>query len=229
VPIAPSAEYYETAVAILRTCGFRPGAENIQVLVAMEGQEHGWDGGIMSYNNPLDVEEPGFGSTETLPDSAVRKYPTPEDGLKATEATLRDGRYPVLLAGLAQNNAGLVFSPAGRAELNVWGGDSRYGDEIAAVFADLQAVPATYYLTPPVSALGPPPAGNTASALWWARLEAWMQAELHGSADAQAMHALLVTLQEQVQKLGSQVRDLEEANAALTKRLALIARVAAGG
>jgi hypothetical protein len=160
------------------------------------------------------------------PGLAVQHYPTPADGYAATVATLHNGLYPVVVQGLMTNNAALVFSPQGRAELATWGGDAAYPDHIQQVYDDLVPVPRQYYDVAAPSVLGSPPApGTAAGAAWWQRLDAWIEAEIHGSADG-SVHQLLVQAQQQASQLADQVHQLQQANATLQRRLALIAHLA---
>jgi hypothetical protein len=70
-------------------------------------------------NNPLNTTESGFGSTSTFNSVGVRNYPTEQDGINATVATLKNGLYPDILA-LLHSGAGLKSGAS--AGLSKWSG-----------------------------------------------------------------------------------------------------------
>lgn len=74
-------------------------------------------------NNPLNSTMPGYNAIDTIDEDGVKNYPTYEDGMQATLATIRLGYYTEIVAGLQTNDPeraynGLIASP--------WAG-SRYG------------------------------------------------------------------------------------------------------
>jgi hypothetical protein len=68
-------------------------------------------------NNPLNTTEPGFGSTSVFNSDNVRNYPTEQDGISATVATLNNGDYPDILS-LLHSGAGLKSGAS--AGLSKW-------------------------------------------------------------------------------------------------------------
>lgn len=68
-------------------------------------------------HNPLNTTRDGYGSTGTLNSDGVKYYPTFQDGLEATIATLENGDYPVIL-GLLRSGQGFLNTPL--AELSLW-------------------------------------------------------------------------------------------------------------
>ena len=74
-------------------------------------------------NNPLNSTMPGYNAIGTIDGDGVKNYPTYEDGMQATIATISLGYYTEIVAGLRANDPerafhGLINSP--------WAG-SRYG------------------------------------------------------------------------------------------------------
>lgn len=78
------------------------------------GAGDGWQ-----WNNPLNTTEPGYGETGSVNSAGVKMYATRADGVSATVATLLNGRYPTLVAGLRQGNAALFFSAP--SQMATWG------------------------------------------------------------------------------------------------------------
>jgi hypothetical protein len=68
-------------------------------------------------NNPLNTTEPGYGSTSEFNSDGVRNYPTEQDGISATIATLNNGDYPDILS-LLKSGAGLKSGAS--AGLSKW-------------------------------------------------------------------------------------------------------------
>lgn len=72
--------------------------------------------GTGATNNPLNTTEPGYGSTSVFNSTGVRNYPTEQDGISATAATLNGG-YPDILS-LLRSGAGLKSGAS--AGLSKW-------------------------------------------------------------------------------------------------------------
>lgn len=74
-------------------------------------------------NNPFNTTQPGFGSIGNYNSVGVKRYGTPMQGLKATAATLRNGRYQGILDALNKGNnaraaaTALANSPWGTGSL----------------------------------------------------------------------------------------------------------------
>lgn len=74
-------------------------------------------------NNPFNTTEPGFNATGNYNSVGVKSYGDPTSGLKATAATLRNGRYGNILSALQQGNnaraaaTALANSPWGTGSL----------------------------------------------------------------------------------------------------------------
>jgi hypothetical protein len=86
-------------------------------------QREGNDPSINQFN-PLDTTEPGYGGTGTN-SVGVRTYPTWQDGINATVATLLNG-YPNIVAGL-KSGSGLPSGGSASAELLKWSGGGYSG------------------------------------------------------------------------------------------------------
>jgi hypothetical protein len=72
--------------------------------------------GTQGQNNPLNTTEPGYGSTSVFVGN-VRNYPTEQDGINATVATVENGDYPDILALL---RAGSGLKSGASAGLSKW-------------------------------------------------------------------------------------------------------------
>lgn len=136
------------AQAILSALGIPATAVNVPLLQAWITCEKGADGDAWQWNNPLNTTEPGFGSTQTVNAAGVRVYPSEALGAQATAATLLNGYYPLLVAGLRESNAHMFFS--GASEISVWGTDPACVEQVwqgLGAPATLEAVPATSSIT----------------------------------------------------------------------------------
>lgn len=113
----------------------------IKYLVAWTQVETEGLGKPNALNNLLNTTEPGFGS-DLFPEwnsVHVRQYPTFEDGVSATVASLIgevEHFYPNLLEALRTNN-GVSLGSQGHpsdeivGELNTWSGNANYAANIA--------------------------------------------------------------------------------------------------
>ena len=122
VAAAPQDGRTARAVALLSQIGNQqPTLATVAFVVAWSNAEDRSNGAI-ERNNPWNTTMTGYGETATINGDGVRAYPTWETGLAATVATLTNGRYGELLAGLQTNDPeralrGLYASP--------WGTDAR--------------------------------------------------------------------------------------------------------
>jgi hypothetical protein len=102
------------AVAYLHAGGFRATRCNV---AAIEGQEHA-EATYSRYRNPLDSteREPGSWSINSV---GVQHYASWGQGLRATVVTLRNGRYPAMIAALRAGNDAQRYADAAAA--SDWG------------------------------------------------------------------------------------------------------------
>jgi len=72
--------------------------------VTLEGLEYWADseGTPGSWNNPLATTQPGYGGVN-VNSAGVKSYPTENDGISATVATLRDPAYAAVVAAIKDN------------------------------------------------------------------------------------------------------------------------------
>jgi hypothetical protein len=75
-------------------------------------------GNVWLWNNPLNTCWQLADSSDAGP-ACVQSYPTKAEGVYAIGRTLKEGRYPTLLAGLRSGSADLFFSAPG--EMGTWG------------------------------------------------------------------------------------------------------------
>jgi peptidoglycan hydrolase-like protein with peptidoglycan-binding domain len=100
---------------LLEILGIEPQAANVQALVSWMNAEN-----CNAANNPLATTMPGYGS-QNLPEwnaAGVKQYPTLDDGLQATAATLTNGLYGPILAALRGPSAQAVETAVERSP---WG------------------------------------------------------------------------------------------------------------
>ncbi len=100
----------------------QPTADTVAFIVGWTIAEDGGDGAYLR-NNPLNTTYDSPSVNVVINSDGVKGYNTYEDGLDATIATLVNGRYDEIVAGLQTNDPqrayiGLINSP--------WA-DSRYG------------------------------------------------------------------------------------------------------
>lgn len=93
----------------------QPSAEIVAFVVEWTHAEDGSDGAYARHN-PLNTTMPSGAETHTINGDGVRGYATYQDGIAATVATVTNGLYPELLAGLQTNDYqrafnGLISSP----------------------------------------------------------------------------------------------------------------------
>ena len=146
---AVAAHATEAAIALLHGLGAPVTTTGVRLLVAWITCEKGAHGDAWQWNNPLNTTERGFGSTQVVNAAGVRAYPTQAAGIAATVATLRNGHYPHLLAGLRAGDAATFFAGF-PGEMTTWGTDPAC---VQQVYAEVGGtVPA-----PPASGPGPAP------------------------------------------------------------------------
>lgn len=137
------------AEGFLGYAGWSLSQEKVIALVAQatrEGSGAAW--------NPLDTTEGAPGATD-YNTAGVKDYPSAAAGFGATLATFLNGRYPELVANLADPAGGSAASYATSAELNTWG----TGNCLAEV-EEIKAGDPHGYMTAPVAGaggLGPAP------------------------------------------------------------------------
>jgi hypothetical protein len=111
-PVA-SAARVQFAHSLLHALGAPDTAENVRAITAWAAAE-----GTRAANNPLATTQRWPGAT---PFNAVgvESYATPDDGVAATAATLRNGRYDAILAALARGDSAIAVAQAVAA--SPWG------------------------------------------------------------------------------------------------------------
>lgn len=122
---APGTPGYKRA--ILAGLGAPDTPQNEQFLSAWQRAEGGG-----ATNNPFNTTQPGYGATGSYNSVGVRNYGTPQGGIAATVATLKNGRYGNILAALKQGTSAraaaqaLANSPWGTGSLvlKILGGGS---------------------------------------------------------------------------------------------------------
>ena len=122
------------AALLLGKLGYSASRATVTGLVAWMLAEGGWYANGATFN-PLNTTEPAPGST-TINSVGVRAYVSLEQGLSATVATLRNGRYPGVLIVLANGGAPALLAQAVAA--SPWGtgaGVFRTIDQAAAEVA----------------------------------------------------------------------------------------------
>ncbi len=100
---------------LLTEAGWSLSIEKIDALVAQASKE---DTGAA--NNPIATTEPAPGATD-FNSAGVKNYPAYIEGLAATVATLRNGRYSQLVGVLSDPSGGSAVTYCTSAELNTWG------------------------------------------------------------------------------------------------------------
>jgi hypothetical protein len=98
-------------------------AANVTSVEAWVRHETSWP--PAAANNPLDSTLPEPGSTwfnTVQPGVHVQNYPDAAEGAAATAATIANGRYPHITAGLA-GGTGLCGDTSAAAEFLTWSGD----------------------------------------------------------------------------------------------------------
>ena len=135
---------YQGAALILGALGIAPTSVNVNLIVAQEINEWGWQGTLLQQSlNPL--------ATTLYTPQAVRKwnsvgvwvYSSLAAGAQACAKTLQG--YPTMLQALRTSNASLYFGSTGRAELYKWsGGSATYANDLQTYYGQLSAVPSAY-------------------------------------------------------------------------------------
>jgi len=113
--------FYQAADAILAALGVQPTPVNVNLLAAWSWCEKPhYPGGAWQWNNPLNttLREPGSASANG---AGVQAYPTQQDGAAACAATIENGYYPHILAGIQASDPGMFF--AAPSEWSTWGTD----------------------------------------------------------------------------------------------------------
>lgn len=91
--------------------------ENMLFLYGWRQSEH-----TKAKNNPFATTKSGFGGTKFGDNPAgVKDYPTKEDGVKATIATLKNGYYDCIVNGLKNNIGAKEISQKCNSDLKTWG------------------------------------------------------------------------------------------------------------
>jgi hypothetical protein len=156
------------AQAILQGLGAAVTPTGLALLEAWIACEKGDTGDAWQWNNPLNTTQPGYGGVDVAGNAAgVKIYPSQAAGIQATVATLTNGRYPHLLAGLLQGHAATFF--ARPQELATWGTDPTCVQQRYQALAGSGAAP-TPSPAGPTGQLVPTGAGPGTVAPWlpWA-------------------------------------------------------------
>lgn len=91
--------------------------ENMLFMYGWRQSEH-----TEARNNPFATTKSGFGGKNVSSSSAgVKNYPTKEDGIKATVATLKNGYYDCIVDGLKNSIGAKKISQKCNSELKTWG------------------------------------------------------------------------------------------------------------
>jgi hypothetical protein len=91
--------------------------ENMLFMYGWRQSEH-----TEARNNPFATTKSGFGGKSVSSSSAgVKNYPTKEDGINATVATLKNGYYDCIVDGLKNNIGAKKISQKCNTELKTWG------------------------------------------------------------------------------------------------------------
>ena len=138
---------YQGAVLILQALGIAPTSVNINLIVAQEINEWGWQGSLLQKSlNPLATTyytPQAVGKWNSVP---VWIFSSLQAGAVACAKTLQG--YPTMLQALRTSNASLYFSSAGRAELYRWsGGSASYANNLQTFYGQLSTVPTAYLQT----------------------------------------------------------------------------------
>jgi hypothetical protein len=105
------------AVGVLEAIGAPVDATNAETLWAWSNKESGAD--VMRWNNPLNTTQWLRGSVD-MNSVGVKKYGSVADGILATQVTLKNGYYPVILANLRGSVPRASWSNA-CPNLGTWG------------------------------------------------------------------------------------------------------------
>lgn len=136
MPLAPPS-FYEAAASILRALGYSLHPVSVNLLVAWMRCEKPPGDTAWQWNNPLNTTLPWPGARDANY-AGVKEYPSREDGILATVATMRNGLYPTLLEALRTGDAGLFFSDRGIRQIATWGTNPSC---VRAVYANLPPPP----------------------------------------------------------------------------------------
>lgn len=148
--------FYQAADAILSALGVAPSAARVNMLAAWSWCEKPhYAGAAWQWNNPLNttLRESGSSSVNSV---GVQAYPTQEEGAQACAATIENGYYPTILAGLRAGDPGTFFAAPG--EWSTWGTDLGC---VQQAFASLDPPPAWSYQAGGGSGGGGVPAGGS--------------------------------------------------------------------
>lgn len=151
----PSQTYYSAAARILAALGAVATPANLDLLVAWQVEEHGWESAL-SCHNPLNTTWRMPGSTDYNSDG-VQCYPNWSSGISATVQTLTQANpsYSALVEALRHSSYYEFFQGDGYDQLVTWsGGDTSYPGRIAAIYLQLPAVPSVYLQAVPTSSGG---------------------------------------------------------------------------
>lgn len=92
---------------VLQGVGAPSTPENIKYINAWAQAEGG-----SAANNPFNTTEPGYHTTGSYNSVGVKNYATPMDGINATIATLKNGRYGAILGALSKGNSAMADAQA---------------------------------------------------------------------------------------------------------------------
>lgn len=146
----PSGTEARWAAALLSRLGLPPTAQRLQALVAVAVEEN-----TRATDNPDDTTMPGPPGTTLYNPVGVRDYPTWDDGLTETVATLDLPAYAQVRGALRANSARRIVTAWARSPWGTWSGDPQAAlDTLAEVRANwaaygAQLVPGPGPLTPP--------------------------------------------------------------------------------
>jgi hypothetical protein len=99
-------------------------ANTVETMASWINHESPWnssppDGAMFTWN-PINTTLPGFGSTSVVNSVNVRIYPTENQGVQATAATLEEPQYATILQNLRWS---IGLCNASYSELSLWSGN----------------------------------------------------------------------------------------------------------
>ncbi len=144
--------------AVLRRLGAPPTKQNLRFLSTWQR----WEGGHTNNDarfNWLNTTRDAPGAIGTINSVGVQKFKSFDFGVQATAATLMNGRYDDIVAGLASGNPYKVKPIAG---LSTWvsgspTGNTKYAQKILGTQASLASQPTRQVSAPKLSPVGKAP------------------------------------------------------------------------
>lgn len=114
--------------ALLKRAGYPVTPENLRFLETWQRFEGGWTNNDASFN-PLNTTKNAPGAIRSINSVGVKKFDSLQRGIDATLATIRNGRYPDIDAGLKDGNP---YDNPIADDLSVWVSGKPTGENGAA-------------------------------------------------------------------------------------------------